>query len=105
MSDEFEGELVAVVRKNSREEIRVTRRTWQGHDLVDARVFEFPADGGGDGTATRKGLSLRVETWRELLPVLSEALGIATRGNAAATAGEDTFADPADPVSGDPWGQ
>jgi hypothetical protein len=101
MADVDDGVLIGEVTKNQCERVRVTRRTYEGHELVDARVWTVPAEGsGGDPKPSVKGLCARLETWRELIPIIREALG----EGATVAAGEDPFADPADPCAGDPWG-
>ncbi len=70
-----EGDVVvATIPKNAREELRVTVGEYQGIPLVDVRVWALPAVPGGEGAATKKGLSLRPDTWRELLPEIAKAL-------------------------------
>lgn len=53
------GRVSGEVRKNSREVIRLTRREWEGHDLICARVWVFSEGPGGEARPTRKGLCLR----------------------------------------------
>lgn len=48
-----------VIPKNAREEIRVERQDYQGHDLVQMRVW-FDA-GGGEMRPTKKGIAIRVD--------------------------------------------
>jgi hypothetical protein len=67
--------LLATVPKNTREEVRIVRKLFEGHDLVDARVWALPIAPDGDATPTKKGLCLRPETWRELCEKITEALG------------------------------
>ncbi|UWR10948.1 transcriptional coactivator p15/PC4 family protein [Sulfitobacter mediterraneus] len=57
------------IRKNSREVIRVTREEFNGHDLVNIRVF-FDA-GGGVLKPGKQGVAFRAA----LLPELQAALG------------------------------
>lgn len=59
-----------IIRKNSREELRVTVEDFRGHRLVNFRVW-FRAD---DGTMRpgRQGVALRVELLSELLSALRE---------------------------------
>ena len=64
------------LKKNATEEIHVEPTTYGGHDLIDVRVY-YDA-GGGDFRPSKKGLSLRPELWRELLPMIEAALGEAT---------------------------
>ena len=68
------GVLVATVPKNSREEVRVVRKVFEGHDLLDCRVWARPIAPGGEAPPTRKGLCLRPETWRELVAAIAGEL-------------------------------
>ncbi len=89
-----DGRLVGTVRKNAREVVRVTRREYEGHQLVDVRVWTVPPEGsGGEAKPSTKGLACRLETWRDLLPLLGAAL--AERGPAI---------DPGDALPRDHWG-
>jgi hypothetical protein len=74
MSEQATEELIAEVRKNSREVIRLRRTSFNGIDLVDVRVWTVPIVPGGDSKPTRKGLALRPETWVELCEQITEAL-------------------------------
>jgi len=57
--------VLAEVRKNVTETIRVRRTEYSGAELLDVRVwYESPT---GEMKPTKKGLTLRPETWRELL--------------------------------------
>ena len=67
-------QLLAEVPKNTREIIRIQRTTFKGIDLLDARVWTVPAIPGGESKPTRKGLSLRPETWAALTAALRQAL-------------------------------
>jgi hypothetical protein len=60
------------VRKNAWEVVRVRRTVFNGIELLDVRVFAEPP--AGEGVPTRKGLTLRPETWQELLPAIRAAL-------------------------------
>ena len=69
---EAEAEDVQVVHtfaKNSREEVRATLKTWNGHRLADIRVFASDDEGDGDHP-TRKGICVKVSD----LPKLREAV-------------------------------
>jgi Transcriptional Coactivator p15 (PC4) len=61
-------QLIATIQKNSREEIRIGRSEFKGHDLVNIRVW-FESE---DGTMRpgKSGLAFRIE----LLPEVSAAL-------------------------------
>ena len=75
MSEQATKELIAEVPKNSREVIRIQRTTFNGAPLVDARVWTVPAVPGGDSKPTKKGLTLRPETWAELTATVRIAPG------------------------------
>ncbi len=61
------------IRKNATEIIKIERGEYQGIDLLQARVWYD--EGGGEYKPSRKDLSLRPETWQEILPAIHEALG------------------------------
>jgi hypothetical protein len=63
-------ELIAEVPKNSREVLRVQRTTFNGIGLLDVRVWTVPLVPGDEGRPTKKGLTLRPETWAELVVAL-----------------------------------
>lgn len=67
-------ELVGSVRKNTMENVQVHVQRYQGITFVDARVWlkGFSADP-RTVIATRKGLCLRPEVVKQLLPILAEA--------------------------------
>lgn len=70
---------LAVLPKNSTEEVRIARSDFRGHDLIDVRVF---ARFGGPAQVmmpTKKGLSIQVSQ----LPALIEALQQAQQAIAA----------------------
>jgi len=52
----------------------VRHTTFNGIDLLDARVWTLPLVPGGESRPTKKGLSLRPETWAALVHVLRNAL-------------------------------
>ena len=62
------------LRKNAQEVIRVERTTYKGNDLVDVRCWLPGLTAGSDTMPTKKGLSLRPELWRELIPLVERAL-------------------------------
>jgi hypothetical protein len=80
--------LVATIRKNRREDLRVSIDHYRGHELVSLRVW-FEAD---DGTMRpgKQGIALRLD----LLPDLQEAL------EAAATAVSSETTAPTYPARG-----
>lgn len=56
------------ITKNAREQIRVERQEFKGHDLLNIRVFYD--DGTGEYRPGKQGLAVRVE----LVPDLIEAI-------------------------------
>lgn len=59
--------IIASIRKNARESVRVEITEFKGHNLVDLRVY---ADGDDGQVPTKKGITVRVG----LLPDLIEGL-------------------------------
>ncbi len=86
---------VLEVRKNSREVVRVQPTTYNGIDLVDARVWTVPAVPGGESKPTRKGLTLKASTWTEVLRAVQVFLGSGSDADA------DDLGDDTDPFAGD----
>lgn len=68
-------DLVAEIKKNAAEVLRVRRTTFNGIRLLDVRAWTLPAVPGAESKPTKKGLTLRPETWRELLAVIGPAVG------------------------------
>jgi hypothetical protein len=64
-------QLIGQIAKNAREEIRVTRGEFMGHDLVGVRIW-FKADD-GEMHPSREGFSFRTAILREVVAVLSAA--------------------------------
>ena len=69
------ADLIGEVPKNATEIIRVQRTEYNGVDLIDVRVWTSTVDP-ADAKPTKKGLTLRPETWRALLKVIEPQLGI-----------------------------
>ena len=68
-------ELIGSVRKNKMESLQVHVREFRGEIYVDARVWIL--DPTGDPTsmiATKKGLCLRPDVIKGLLPLFTEAV-------------------------------
>tara|TARA_R110000751_G_scaffold233328_1_gene334180 strand:+ start:7745 stop:7960 length:216 start_codon:yes stop_codon:yes gene_type:complete len=59
---------MAVIVKNSREIIRVTRDDFKGHDMVNVRVF-FDA-GGGEMKPGKQGVAFRAALLPDMLSAL-----------------------------------
>lgn len=62
-------EILAQVRKNDGAEIRVTRETYMGRQVVNIRLWCVPR-GGGDLVPSRKGVTFDAAKWPELLAQL-----------------------------------
>lgn len=60
------------IRKNSAETVRIAARRYQGHDLIDIRVFARTKD--GSVIPTKKGVSLNIDLVPDLLECLEWAL-------------------------------
>ena len=60
------------LRKNAIETLRVRPTVFNDTQLLDVRVYVTRPT--GEEIPTRKGLSLRPELWRELLPLIEQAL-------------------------------
>jgi hypothetical protein len=59
--------------KNTRETVRVTPSIYEGHDLINIRVYAKNRE--GETVPTPKGLSINVDTVPELLESLTWVLG------------------------------
>jgi Transcriptional Coactivator p15 (PC4) len=62
------------IPKSTREVIRVSPSTYEGHELIDIRVYARNSET-GEFVATRKGIALNVDTVPELIDLLVWALG------------------------------
>ena len=74
---------VVGLRKNAAEVLRVQRTVFNDMELLDVRVYLTRAT--GEEIPTRKGLSLRPELWRELLPLIERALAEISDNETATT--------------------
>ena len=70
--DERNEWLLATVRKNAREGIRVTRSDFTGHDIVGLRVW-FQDRDRGEMRPGKDGLAFRAELVDELIGALQAA--------------------------------
>ncbi|MEM7473234.1 MAG: transcriptional coactivator p15/PC4 family protein [Pseudomonadota bacterium] len=64
--------LIASIPKNSREEIRVSRDDYNGHDLINIRVF-YDA-GEGEMRPGKQGVAFKAALLPEVLGALEKAL-------------------------------
>ncbi|CUH45421.1 transcriptional coactivator p15/PC4 family protein [Ruegeria atlantica] len=63
--------LITQIPKNSREEYRVTRDEFQGHDLINIRVYFASED--GEMRPDGQGASFRVSLLPDFMDALSKA--------------------------------
>ena len=66
--------LLATVRKNAREEIRVTRGAFKGFDVIGVRVW-FQDRDTGEMRPGKDGLAFRAELVDEVIAALQAAKG------------------------------
>jgi len=63
----------AVLRKNMAEEIRIELSEFNGHDLVNIRVWADPRNGGAERIPTKAGIACRIALLPELIAALQQA--------------------------------
>ena len=63
--------VIALIPKNSRETIRVTRGTFKGHDLVSLRIWTQGAN--GQLIPTKAGVSFKPALLAEVIAALESA--------------------------------
>ena len=61
---EQKGNKVKEIRKNSHEIIRIEEQEYQGHDLIDCRIYY---DDNGEWRPTKKGIKLSKNTAQEVV--------------------------------------
>ena len=71
--------LVAVVEKNTTEEVRVRIAEWRGSNFVDLRVFTEFDGKEGEKRPTKRGLALGLHRLPELAEAVDAALAEARR--------------------------
>jgi len=65
------------IQKNAYETLRIEATEYKGVDLVAVRVWTgLPRD--DNAKPTQKGLTLRPEVWRKVIPAVEEALRAAS---------------------------
>ncbi|WP_171231040.1 transcriptional coactivator p15/PC4 family protein [Ruegeria sp. HKCCA6707] len=62
--------LISQIPKNSREEFRVSRDDFQGHDLINIRVFFISKD--GEMLPGKQGVAFKAELLPEFIDALSK---------------------------------
>ena len=66
------NKLIATLRKNAAEEVRVSLDEFKGHDLISLRVWCDPYAGDAR-VPTKRGLSVSVRLLPELIAALRQA--------------------------------
>lgn len=73
-------DAIAIVEKNSREDVRIAIDEFRGTQLVDIRVFaDFNSNEADTRTPTKKGVSLKIERLPDLIRALEKAKEEAAR--------------------------
>ena len=65
--------VIANLRKNAREKLRICLDNWQGHDLIDVRVTTQINAETDIWSPTKKGVSINVALLSELVRALQGA--------------------------------
>ena len=65
--------LISVIRKNAAEEIRVELSEFNGHQLINIRVWTEPRNGGSERIPTKAGIACRVALLPEIIDALQQA--------------------------------
>ena len=66
---------LATIRKNALEEIRVGLSEFNGHDLLNIRIWTDPRNGGSERIPTKAGIACRVALLPEIIAALQQAEG------------------------------
>ncbi len=64
---------ISVIRKNAAEEIRVELTQFNGHDLINVRVWTDPRTGGVERIPTKAGIACNARLLPELIAALQQA--------------------------------
>ena len=64
---------LATIRKNALEEIRVGLSEFNGHDLLNIRIWTEPRNGGAERIPTKAGICCNVRLLPELIDALQQA--------------------------------
>ncbi len=73
---DMESELLAAVPYTGGRELRITRSIFKGYELIDLRLWRneaLPLDGQDEWHPTRKGISIRLDKFSEVMRALREA--------------------------------
>jgi hypothetical protein len=72
-SQRDQAQHIATIRKNALEELRVELNKFNGHDLINIRVWAEPRNGGSERIPTKAGIACRVALLPELIDALRKA--------------------------------
>jgi hypothetical protein len=64
---------LAVIRKNALEEIRVGLSEFNGHDVLNIRIWAEPRNGGAERIPTKAGICCNVRLLPDLIAALQKA--------------------------------
>ena len=64
---------LATIRKNALEEIRVGLSEFNGHDLLNIRIWTDPRNGGSERIPTKAGIACRLALLPEIIEALQQA--------------------------------
>ena len=67
------GAPIAILRKNTTSEIRIALSQFNGHDLINIRVWAEPHNGGAERIPTKAGIAAKVTLLPELIAALQKA--------------------------------
>jgi Transcriptional Coactivator p15 (PC4) len=67
------GAPIAIIPKNRLEEIRIELSEFNGHDLINIRVWAEPRSGGDERIPTKAGIAAKVVLLPELIAALQKA--------------------------------
>ena len=62
------------IRKNAREELRIERQEYRGHDLVNIRVWYD--DGSGEYLPGKQGVAFKVDVLPDVMDALAQVSAI-----------------------------
>jgi hypothetical protein len=65
--------LIATIEKNKLEEIRVGLSEFNGHDLLNIRIWAAPRNGGAERIPTKAGICCNVRLLPDLIAALQKA--------------------------------
>ena len=66
--------MTVIIRKNIREQIRIERQDYKGHDLINMRVWYD--DGSGEYCPGKQGIAFRTELVGDIQSALSDLVNL-----------------------------